>query len=372
MACWEGSASWPDQHKRVQQSSRIPTGAHTSPSNFLVRRGGLERPWHHAFSLEGILQRYPEIGDQPPKGSMNPLEGSISGKSKWGLPNGGLRPFSAICAQSSSIVHFCRLFGPVSKAHKMTTIVGNRGQLWTSTLSPHLLSPYLDFPDNRTQKRFYQTPKKLYRTPIWPGLQNHRVLSNLLHRIPPFSCPYSSLGHIYGIEGVVCHIFGSVCHIFCRIPLIKRDVRAIRTAIVWHILGACFLANLGVIRIVSGIAPANQTKERAKTKSSWISPIFVNSGVFLGKTSTIRIELLFRNAPAKSSWIDLSLVWFVFTWTLTVYITNRSSFRPGMSRTRIWDIVATCPSLPKKDKHSAQKGLCMGGLRSEVLSRARP
>ena len=32
--------------------------------------------------------------------------------------------------------------------------------------------------------------------------------------------------------------------------------------------------------IFSGVAPANQTKERAKTKSSWISPIFVNSGVF--------------------------------------------------------------------------------------------
>ena len=31
---------------------------------------------------------------------------------------------------------------------------------------------------------------------------------------------------------------------------------------------------------------------------------------FLGKTSTIHIELLFRNAPAKSSWTDLSLVWF--------------------------------------------------------------
>ena len=30
----------------------------------------------------------------------------------------------------------------------------------------------------------------------------------------------------------------------------------------------------------TGLAPANQTKERAKTKSSWISPIFVNSGVF--------------------------------------------------------------------------------------------
>ena len=30
----------------------------------------------------------------------------------------------------------------------------------------------------------------------------------------------------------------------------------------------------------SGVAPANQTKERAKTRSSRISPIFVNSGVF--------------------------------------------------------------------------------------------
>ena len=28
------------------------------------------------------------------------------------------------------------------------------------------------------------------------------------------------------------------------------------------------------------------------------------------KTSTIHIELLFRNAPVKSSWSDLSLVWF--------------------------------------------------------------
>ena len=66
-----------------------------------------------------------------------------------GLSNGGLRPLSAICAQSSTIVHFCGFLGPFSKGnfrHKMTTIVGNRGQLWTSTLSPHLLSPHLDFP----------------------------------------------------------------------------------------------------------------------------------------------------------------------------------------------------------------------------------
>ena len=35
---------------------------------------------------------------------------------------------------------------------------------------------------------------------------------------------------------------------------------------------------------IQEVAPANQTKERAKTKSSWISTIFVNSGVFLRKT----------------------------------------------------------------------------------------
>ena len=30
---------------------------------------------------------------------------------------------------------------------KMTTSLGNRGQLWTSTIGPHLQSPHLDFPD---------------------------------------------------------------------------------------------------------------------------------------------------------------------------------------------------------------------------------
>ena len=35
----------------------------------------------------------------------------------------------------------------------MTPIVGNRGQVWTSTLSPHLLSPHLDFPNLRGVQR---------------------------------------------------------------------------------------------------------------------------------------------------------------------------------------------------------------------------
>ena len=35
---------------------------------------------------------------------------------------------------------------------KKSPIIGNRGQLWTSALSPHLLSPHLDFPKLRGQQ----------------------------------------------------------------------------------------------------------------------------------------------------------------------------------------------------------------------------
>ena len=75
----------------------------------------------------------------------------ISGKSKWGLSKWGLK---ATLCNLRTIVHNCALlwlFGALSKGifrHKMTTIVGNRGQLWTSALSPHLESPHLDFPEN--------------------------------------------------------------------------------------------------------------------------------------------------------------------------------------------------------------------------------
>ena len=86
------------------------------------------------------------------EGHFYPFRENLNG----GLANGGLRPLSAICAQSSTIVHFCGLFRSLSKGsfrHKMTTIVGNRGQLWTSTLSPHLLSPHLGFPNHFIRRR---------------------------------------------------------------------------------------------------------------------------------------------------------------------------------------------------------------------------
>ena len=56
------------------------------------------------------------------------------------------------------------------------------------------------------------------------------------------------------------------------------------------------------LAVKSGVAPANQTKERGKTKSSRISPIFVNSGVFPWENKhDSHLELLFRNGPVKSS-----------------------------------------------------------------------
>ena len=73
--------------------------------------------------------------------------GEISGKSKWGLSNGGLRPLSLSLQFVHNRVQLCTFvaFRTGNFRHKMTTILGNRGQLWTSTLSPHLQSPHLDF-----------------------------------------------------------------------------------------------------------------------------------------------------------------------------------------------------------------------------------
>ena len=52
----------------------------------------------------------------------------------------------------------------------------------------------------------------------------------------------------------------------------------------------------------SGVAPANQTKERGQNKKFMNFAHFCEFWCFsLGKKSTIHIELLFRNASAKSS-----------------------------------------------------------------------
>ena len=70
------------------------------------------------------------------------------GALKWGL--------KATLSNSRNRLQLCTFFcglliGPLSKGNfrrKMTTVVGNCGKLWTSTLSPHLPSPHFDFPEN--------------------------------------------------------------------------------------------------------------------------------------------------------------------------------------------------------------------------------
>ena len=63
------------------------------------------------------------------------------GALKWGL--------KATLCNLRTIVHNCALLWAFRRPflrgffrHKMMTIVGNRGQLWTSALSPHLQSPH--------------------------------------------------------------------------------------------------------------------------------------------------------------------------------------------------------------------------------------
>ena len=68
------------------------------------------------------------------------------GALKWGL--------KATLCNLCTIVCNCALSWPFVKGkirRKMTTILGNRGQLWTSTLSPHLQSTHLDFPDKTSK-----------------------------------------------------------------------------------------------------------------------------------------------------------------------------------------------------------------------------
>ena len=84
-----------------------------------------------------------------------------------------------------------------------------------------------------------------------------RVLETAYEKAPRINklktTPTPNKNGSHGIKGgFVCHIFGSVCHIFCRNPLILTDFYAIRTPIIWHILGAYFwqIRGLGVVRII--------------------------------------------------------------------------------------------------------------------------
>ena len=75
----------------------------------------------------------------------------------------------------------------------------------------------------------------------------------------------------------------------------------------------------------SGVAPANQTKGQ-KQKIHEFRPFWWLLVFFLRKTSTILIELLFRNAPVKSSWTDL-FFWFGLLGPLLINIKRWKQFK---------------------------------------------
>ena len=75
---------------------------------------------------------------------------------------------------------------------------------------------------------------------------------------------------------------------------------------------------LWTIHPLTGVAPANQTKDRAKTESSWISPTFVNSGVFsLGRQARFTSNFCSSLPPGKVH--ELAFLWFGLPgWLLTL------------------------------------------------------
>ena len=71
-------------------------------------------------------------------------------------------------------------------------------------------------------------------------------------------------------------------------------------------------------KVYSGVAPANQTQKRAKTESSLISPIFVNSGVFLRKQA--RFTLNFCSGMPLRKVHELTFLWFGLPGPLLIYV----------------------------------------------------
>ena len=86
---------------------------------------------------------------------------------------------------------------------------------------------------------------------------------------------------IKGGGGSYAMFLGSACHIFCRNPLILTDFYAIRTPIVWHILGAYFLqiGGVGVVRIIFNVGvDINDPKARTSMTPGGFRKL---GGVFL-------------------------------------------------------------------------------------------
>ena len=108
----------------------------------------------------------------------------VLGKSKWGLSNGGLlsrlRPLSAICAQSSTIVHFCGLFGFRVLRGTFVQNDDNRRQSWT-IVDKYLKPPFAKPPFRLSRAKCRQKVCSSKRLPkLEPGsVRQNEVFENL-------------------------------------------------------------------------------------------------------------------------------------------------------------------------------------------------
>ena len=190
-----------------------------------------------------------------------------------------------------------------------------------------------------------------------PNEDHHDVILNKLETTPT---PNKNGSYETKGGGSYAIFWRSICHIFCRNPLILTDFYAIRTPILWHILGAYFLQiwGGGVVRIIfrffrgctciwengfdlpfSPLLPAilrqrNQDTARSASRSFWNSfpwsfvlldkfSLFslVSSVVFLGFVNGVFLvfSLIFGHFP---QFFALSLL-ESYHWTENYYITSR-------------------------------------------------
>ena len=212
-----------------------------------------------------------------------------SGKSKWGLSNGGLRPLSAICAQSSTIVRFCGLFGSLSEGnfrHKTTTIVGNRGQLWTSTLSPHLLSPHLDFSERcspcfSTGKRLDLRQAPRFRETARESANVWFVLPTLLLTFPEEQrSPVFMSSQVLGPQGSIKNTTGQGPSIKDWVLTSRNQKDWVRWWS-WQGLNGCFRQRFGIARadrcswVVSGLGNLDHSSWSGGSQTNHFICLFV-------------------------------------------------------------------------------------------------
>ena len=144
-----------------------------------------------------------------------------------------LRTFVCNCKLCTFMAFLGTLFKENFR-HKMTTIVGNRGQWWTSTLSPHLLSPHLDFPSwlencNPGLKSSILIDNFNPGVSIWAALQVYRKgLDRQCH--PRSNLVSQTLHHLSRATAVTLHS----CRIFrlmfsqCRTRIALHPLKSLK------------------------------------------------------------------------------------------------------------------------------------------------